>query len=422
MIISFLILYNCILIIAKKTVFLTTQWNPNNMKLKCDYLLKNKAEYIKKMKIKRYGENYIPKNLSMSCEDIKNRGYYSMKPYSKEEENFPIAYARNVHKDYAVVELMLLSSYSPQNHYCYNVDIKNLELLKKVKQLASCFNNVYVAEEQYEMNSSGKGGVKSHYACMKKLINKNWKYLFLLQTDDLLLKTNREIVEILKKFNDKPLFTLHRHPKQWQRYDYNTSWSYKDIKIFKKDDRRNENKKLINKNIKIYVGFVGSAFSRSTIEYIVKNLTVENFINKTDKDYYGVDEIVWPTLLLNNALLVPNRINPSCIKKITNDGDLIKYVRRLTPQDILACKSRSLHHSICDLGIENLSELKNLPNILAYRIRPQFDYGAFYCWEEYLYRKMRLNIYNRKIPSIFINRGTPFYGRTDKNNQPIKCL
>ncbi|CEF70402.1 Glycosyl transferase, family 25 and Glycosyl transferase, family 14-containing protein [Strongyloides ratti] len=421
MFIIFLILYNCTLVICNSTFNLNSQWNPNNMKLKCDNLFKNKNGYIKKMVLKRYGEIFIPRNLSMNCKDIKSRGYYSTKAYSNKEEKFPIAFARNVHKDYAVVELMLLASYAPQNHYCFNVDIKNVELLNKVKQLAHCFDNVYVAEKQYDMNSSGKGGVKSHYECMKKLINKNWKYILLLQTDDLLIKTNRELVDILTTFNEKPLFTLHRHPTQWQRYDYNISWSYKNIKIFHKDDPKRKNKKLMEKNIKIHVGFVGSAFSRPTIEYIIKNLTIENFINMTDKDYYGVDEIVWPTLLLNNPLLVPNRIDPSCIKKILNDGDIIKYVRRLNPSDILACKSHSLHHSICDLGIENLSELMSTPNIIAYRIRPQFDYGAFYCWEEFLYKKMHSNIYRKQIPLIYRNRGTPFYGKTNKYNKPIKC-
>uniref|UniRef100_A0A0K0DWJ6 Beta-1,3-galactosyl-O-glycosyl-glycoprotein beta-1,6-N-acetylglucosaminyltransferase 3 n=1 Tax=Strongyloides stercoralis TaxID=6248 RepID=A0A0K0DWJ6_STRER len=421
MLILLLIMYNFTIIICNNTFVLNTQWNPNNMKLKCNYLFKNRNEYIKKMVLKRYGDKFIPKKLSMNCEDIRNRGYYATKPYSVKEEKFPIAFARNVHKDYAVVELMLLSSYAPQNHYCFNVDIKNLELIKKIKQLASCFENVYVADQQYEMNSAGKGGVKSHFECMKKLINKNWKYLLLLQTDDLLTKTNREIVDILTTFNEKPLFTLHRHPRKWQRYDYNTSWSYKNIKIFQKDDPRIKNKKLLEKNIKIHVGFVGSAFSRSTIKYIIKNLTIEHFINMTDKDYYGVDEIVWPTLLLNSPLLVPNRIDPSCINKIINDGDIIKYVRRFNRSDILLCKSHSLHHSICDFGIENLSELRTIPNIIAYRIRPQFDYGAFYCWEEFLYKKMHNNIYRKSIPSIYNKHGTPFYGRTNKYNKPIKC-
>uniref|UniRef100_A0A0N4Z5A0 Hexosyltransferase n=1 Tax=Parastrongyloides trichosuri TaxID=131310 RepID=A0A0N4Z5A0_PARTI len=397
-------------------------WNPRGMNLKCSSFFKNNVKYIRKMKTMRFGEEYIPSNLSMACDDIKKRGIYSSKPFSKEEEDFPIAYARNVHKSYAIIELMLLTSYSPQNHYCFNVDLKNKELLEKVKKLANCFDNVYVGDKQFEMNSSGKGGVKAHYECMIKLINKKWKYLLIAQTDDLLMKTNREIIDILKTLNGYPLFTLHKLPKSWQRYDYNVSWTYKNVNIFKKGDPRRKNNKIMNSNINIHVGFVGSAFPYETIEYIVKKLNIEKFLNMTDKDYYGVDEIVWPTLLLNEHLNVPGRLDPSCIANVMLDGDLIKYVRRYLPKDKGHCKTKVLHHSVCDFGIENLHELKYLPHIYAYRIRPQFDYGAFFCWEEYIYRKMHKNNYIKNIPATYKTHGSAFYASRIDNGGPRKCL
>uniref|UniRef100_A0A0N5BNY9 Protein-tyrosine-phosphatase n=1 Tax=Strongyloides papillosus TaxID=174720 RepID=A0A0N5BNY9_STREA len=158
-----------------------TLWKPNNFDLKCSRIINGDKNYINKIKRKRFTMKVIPKNYKYDCESIKSRGFYSKVPLSDIEANYPIAYARNVHNNYHMIELEFLVSYAPQNHYCFSVDLKSTELYKQLKSLAKCFDNVYLPSKRYLMNSNGIYQALSTYECMRILINKKWKYLFILQ-------------------------------------------------------------------------------------------------------------------------------------------------------------------------------------------------------------------------------------------------
>ena len=67
--------------------------------------------------------------------------------------------------------------------------------------MATCFPNVIVPDEELKILRSGHNMSSAHLTCMKYLLTKPWKYVILLQTHDMLLKTNRELVEILTVYN-----------------------------------------------------------------------------------------------------------------------------------------------------------------------------------------------------------------------------
>uniref|UniRef100_A0A0N5A6Q8 Uncharacterized protein n=1 Tax=Parastrongyloides trichosuri TaxID=131310 RepID=A0A0N5A6Q8_PARTI len=314
---------------------------------------------------------------------------------------------------------MLLISYAPQNHYCFNVDSKNPELLKEIKNLASCFPNVYVAEKQYEMNSNGKNGVNSFMECIKILKGKKWSYLILAQNDDIPMRTNKELVDIFTMAKGNIFMKFFASNEHWQRYDEDPNiWTYKNINIFNEGDKRNDNEEIMNKHIKLDIGFFASAFPRKTIDYITNNINITTLIELTNKDYYGVDEIVFSTLLINKELDVPGGIDPSCIKKV-------KDVKSSHPRHIKVdkskenrCPTKSRYHDICDNGLETLNQISMSKSLFLYRIRPEFDYGALYCWANFMYQKMHLNK-NNKINNSYTKNynllqfGNPSRGKHD---------
>ena len=55
------------------------------------------ASFIKLLALNRFTYE-DPKNLSMDCASIKARNHFLQFPLSKEQAEFPVAYARNVYK------------------------------------------------------------------------------------------------------------------------------------------------------------------------------------------------------------------------------------------------------------------------------------------------------------------------------------
>ncbi|CEF70486.1 Glycosyl transferase, family 14-containing protein [Strongyloides ratti] len=118
-------------------------------------------DYINKVKNNRI--IYENKNLSMDCSSIYSRGFNINESLSEIEKKYSLAFAFNIYKNYEVIELKLLSIYSPNNHYCYMIDLKNPKLYDEMIQLEKCLPNVYVPRVQYDMKSNGENGSLSHY-------------------------------------------------------------------------------------------------------------------------------------------------------------------------------------------------------------------------------------------------------------------
>uniref|UniRef100_A0A9J2PX05 MULE transposase domain-containing protein n=1 Tax=Ascaris lumbricoides TaxID=6252 RepID=A0A9J2PX05_ASCLU len=66
-------------------------------------------------------------------------------PLSKEEEEFPLAYAALVYKWTDEVFYMLSAFYHPQNVYCIAIDRKSdLSFMTSVLLLGKCFPNIQI--------------------------------------------------------------------------------------------------------------------------------------------------------------------------------------------------------------------------------------------------------------------------------------
>uniref|UniRef100_A0A0K0F2Y1 Glyco_trans_2-like domain-containing protein n=1 Tax=Strongyloides venezuelensis TaxID=75913 RepID=A0A0K0F2Y1_STRVS len=149
------------------------------------YYIKEELKEFRKLK-------YLQNTFSTSCEDIKKRGYYPDKPLSREEGDFHIAY------DYLTLEYQFLLTCAPRNHYCFIIDKKqNPDFQSKMVALSNCFENVHIVNNMFKMESNGTRINLGNYECMKYLSSKNSEYLVTLNNDDMPLKTNGEIAEIL---------------------------------------------------------------------------------------------------------------------------------------------------------------------------------------------------------------------------------
>ena len=171
-------------------------------------------------KFKDYQRPLPQKDMYLNLEDCdafkKERGYIEH-PLTQEELDFPIAFGILVYKKYEQVDRLLRAVYRPQHFYCIHVDLNGVDdtndTFEAVINIAKCFDNVFVVEERIDLSWGKFSIVEAELACLKLLWTrgKGWKYYINLTGQELPLKTNFEIVRILKAMDGANVVYAQRH-------------------------------------------------------------------------------------------------------------------------------------------------------------------------------------------------------------------
>ena len=133
---------------------------------------------------------------------IRKRKYMSGDSVA-EERAFPIAYSIVMYKSSGMAERLLRAIYRPHNVYCVHVDSKaDNTTHTAMAQLAACFNNVFVVREPVAVHWAYYGVLEAELICTKLLLrHPGWRYFINLTGQEFPLKTNLEIVRILRILN-----------------------------------------------------------------------------------------------------------------------------------------------------------------------------------------------------------------------------
>ena len=142
--------------------------------------------------------------MTKDCENFTAKRMYVTHPVTIEEAEFPLAFSIVMFHDVEQFERLLRAIYRPQNYYCIHVDKKsNAKVHEAVKSIVRCFDNVFIAPTLFNMDWGTFSILQSELTCMEELLRryKKWKYFINLTGQEFPLKTNGQIVEILKIFN-----------------------------------------------------------------------------------------------------------------------------------------------------------------------------------------------------------------------------
>jgi hypothetical protein len=134
---------------------------------------------------------------------VADRGY-ATRPANAEEADFPIAFSILLYRHVEQAERLLRAIYRPQNIYCLHVDQKALPSMHDaIDAIASCFENVFVLKPSISVRWGKLSVLEPDLGCMRELLrrDKNWTYFINLTGQEFPLKTNWQIVRILKAFN-----------------------------------------------------------------------------------------------------------------------------------------------------------------------------------------------------------------------------
>ncbi|EPB79385.1 Core-2/I-Branching enzyme [Ancylostoma ceylanicum] len=234
------------------------------------------------------------------CDTIHKYFFFEKEPLSLEEQAYPLSYGLVIYKDIVQVLLELSIFYQPQNVYCITVDQGASKIYKKfVNNLPKCFNNIKT---------------------------------FYLSGTDLPLRTNLEMVRIMKALNGS----------------INT-----DVEQFEQD--RYRIMEGIHPPVPLYKSAMSVAIPRRAANFMIRSKKVKKLLNYLSHTWIP-DESFW-TSVAGNA--VCEDIN-----------------RRLTSWS-------------CVFGVMDMPEVVKRPELVAHKMYLDTEPAAFICLLKEIRRRSR---------------------------------
>ena len=159
-------------------------------------------------KVKVPDDQYV--NWTSDCQKFRRQREYIESGISNLERKFPIAFSIVMYKDVEQTERLLRAIYRPHNYYCIHVDQKSTEAVRRgVQALAGCFDNVMVSSQSASVRWGTFSVLEADLFCMQDLLalGRKWRYFINLTGQEWPLKTNVELVKILKAINGSNLIS-----------------------------------------------------------------------------------------------------------------------------------------------------------------------------------------------------------------------
>ncbi|CAJ0949137.1 unnamed protein product, partial [Mesorhabditis belari] len=384
--------------------------------LDCGEILKNDEKATSFYKNWIYDHQYHERQLYEAddkCSALHSRFHFGVTPLSKEEADFPLAYGFVVYKNPVQILFSLSSFYQPQNLYCFAVDGHSSKEFKKLfNELGKCLPNVHV----FEVSPVSWGTfsiVNAVWSCLRWTTNSNhtWKYYQYLSGVDIPLKTNWEMVQILKALNG----TINMELSTFQ------------------PRRLTAEKKASDSPIPLYKSSLSALVPREAARIFVNdekaNKTVEFLRNSRIPD-----EGLWATLAGNPSVLkVPGGLPANEFLKVKEamrtkktqerkrnssrtdafqarfDTPTRYYFSRYQIWGRNGCYGK-LSASSCIFGVKDLPNLLNRPELVAHKLYIDYQPAAFFCiLKENQRRTLKRELFNAinytKIPQVEYERG-----------------
>ncbi|KAI8782803.1 beta-1,3-galactosyl-O-glycosyl-glycoprotein beta-1,6-N-acetylglucosaminyltransferase-like isoform X1 [Biomphalaria glabrata] len=311
---------------------------------------------------------------------IKSRGYITHA--LPEETDFPIAYSIMMYRDADQAERLLRAIYRPSNYYCIHVDAKaDSSVQKAMLGVTKCLPHVFLASKQNIVDWAQFNSLEPWIYCMKDLWRYSWKYFINLTGQEFPLKTNLQIVKILKALNGSNVVdttTYGHYARRWY-----------------------ENLPPPN-NIQPYKGLVFVIVSRGYVDYILHDPVAHKLLEWVSHTDFP-DESYFSTLNHNPHLAVPGSYkgNPE------TNADVKPYIARFVNWGVGWIDSQGRYpfywpcggkrvRRVCIFGIKDLELLVNRRELFANKFILDFQPLALDCLEEWHFN-MTLSEYAGKL-------------------------
>ena len=188
---------------------------------------------------------------------------------SEVETEFPIAFIFVVYTNPGQILRLLKAIYRPHNLYCIHPDARQgQEFASFFRTVSKCLDNVFVVSEPVRVYYGHISITDAQLHCMQDLMTypeTRWRYVINLCGREVPLRTNREIVEALKRLKGYTALQL----KNMTRYFWNDRFINKFYVRNEEMKQSNEHQAMPPKEIKIYKSLNFIAASREFVYFLL---------------------------------------------------------------------------------------------------------------------------------------------------------
>ena len=227
---------------------------------------------------------------------------------TNDEVAFPLAFTVVVHNSAFQVFRLLKVIYRPHNIYCIHYDSRSSEDMKVLfNKLAMCFMNIIIPNNISEVQWGHHSLMDAQMRCFRDLQQNRykypWQYVVTLCGKELPLRTNREIVHLLKSLKGNSAIRAFPVPK-WGRKRYEKKWIVKS-KTWVAPTK--EDAGPIPYNLTIYKSMIYFALTPEFVNYAL-NDEVAIALSKFLRNAFSPEEHFYSTLFM-----IPGKISTSYI-------------------------------------------------------------------------------------------------------------
>ncbi|XP_052264525.1 beta-1,3-galactosyl-O-glycosyl-glycoprotein beta-1,6-N-acetylglucosaminyltransferase-like isoform X1 [Dreissena polymorpha] len=248
-------------------------------------------------------------NLTKNCDTFKlTRGYHGF-IQNKEEQEFPIAFSILLYKEVEQAERLLRALYTPRNFFCLHVDGDAApEVHEAVQGIADCLDNVFVVSKKEFIVYAGFSRLQADINCMENLVERGnkWKYFINLPSQQFPIKTNAELIEILKIYNGaNDIEGLTGNRRLENRFKFRYVYKRKEPKDMKLTLHKSNYLRIDPPfNITVVKGSAYGVFTRKFVEFVVKSKPPREILDWF-RDVDSPDEYYWASLQYNPQIGTP---------------------------------------------------------------------------------------------------------------------
>ncbi|KAM4579432.1 beta-1,3-galactosyl-O-glycosyl-glycoprotein beta-1,6-N-acetylglucosaminyltransferase-like [Fundulus diaphanus] len=326
-------------------------------------------------------------NETQDCRKFKSNRKYITFSLSKEEEDFPLAYSMVVHHKVQNFERLLRAIYAPQNIYCVHVDEKAQPSVKvAIRSIASCFPNVFMVSRAVSVVYAGWSRVQADLNCMADLYNASaeWKYFINLCGQDFPLKTNLEMVRMLRLLKGGNSLESENMPegKKWR-----ISRVHKIVDGTIKSTGKSKSPPPFNLPIKSGNAYI--VVTRGYVRSVLEDARIQSLI-EWSKDTYSPDEFLWATIQRIPGVPGSTRPHPKYDQTDINAiARLVKWMWHEGSEDSAVYPKCQGNHvrSVCVYGAGDLPWLLENHHLFANKFDSYTDPIPVFCLEKHLRQK-----------------------------------
>ncbi|GFN91897.1 beta-1,3-galactosyl-o-glycosyl-glycoprotein beta-1,6-n-acetylglucosaminyltransferase-like [Plakobranchus ocellatus] len=285
------------------------------------------------------------------------------------------------------VVFLLRAIYRPINVYCLTVDTNAGEtFLQAALDVAKCLPNVFVASRLERIVYAGFSRLQADINCMGDLLQHpvRWRYVINMPGQQFPLRTNLELVRIIKTLNGTNDVEGSTDAIVEERF---ALYILKIVMFLFAGEDKVFGSGMRNPDpphgIQIVKGSAYSTLSREFVQFALSDKVARDFLEWL-KDVYSPDEYFWATLQYAKNMNVPGGFKGPAEKK--------PWLTSFAKWSCMThCKTKEVR-GVCILSPEDLPDLLHQPALTVNKFYIDHHPAALHCLDEFLYNLTVFNI------------------------------